>query len=307
MSYLQRRRMHDVLSAALSPGGYQTVLAVMNRQRIISELEDPSLANASLVRKIRDALQSRNLTYPPVPTSTVFEIAEWLALDVRSGTDPFLNNTYTILAGAIPSFTTLSEISQMDTVEVLRQATVDWFRKPRGIKKRREEFCDYSIAIFVDDYLLDANPANHNMDGSGYRNRSFALRFEGHHLSVNVAVSVDRGSPSVVAHSTPLFIGAFPMVVLPAPNLPPGSNVWQIQTAWTQGQSLGLQLSRDLRQFWLSLPEAIVEASYMNAAYFPQNPPLIMLTPTTFQSIAGPCFSRVPIRDASLHIEYVGP
>ncbi len=132
----------------------------------------------------------------------------------------------------------------------------DWLWPPPGLVQRWNQFEDYSIAIFgePDDEI-------------------WALRFEGHHVSHNLTfVKVDEHWQ---VHGTPLFVGAFPVVVPPPLTKDDLSN----PLLWQQGQSSGLGLIRSARKFWSALPERERSAALRPAESFPQQAPLLNTEP----------------------------
>jgi hypothetical protein len=99
------------------------------------------------------------------------------------------------------------------------------------------------------------------------------LRLEGHHLSVNLTFIRDGGHWHV--HGTPLFIGAFPIVVPPPAN---GSSLSD-PLRWQQGQSLGLGLTLSCKAFWSALPKHQRDGAWRPTDSLPQRPPLVNQTP----------------------------
>lgn len=132
----------------------------------------------------------------------------------------------------------------------------DWHWPPPGLAERWRQFEQYAIAIF-------GQPGND----------TWGLRFEGHHVSINLTFVLDGAHWQV--HGTPLFTGAFPAIV-PPPAAAPGLNN---PLTWQQGQSRGLSLIRGVRKFWSAMPERQRGAAHRPAESFRQEPPLRNETP----------------------------
>ena len=128
----------------------------------------------------------------------------------------------------------------------------DWLWPPPGLAQRWSQFEEYSIAIF-------GQPGDD----------IWAMRFEGHHVSHNLTFVQDGDHWQV--HGTPLFVGAFPVVVPPPPTRGDLSN----PLLWQQGQSRGLGLIRSARKFWSALPERERSAALRPPEAFQQQPPLL--------------------------------
>ena len=138
--------------------------------------------------------------------------------------------------------------------------------------ERWHQFEQYAVAIF-------GTPAN----------KAWAIRLEGHHLSVNLTLL--REGTQWQVHGTPLFIGAFPIIVPP----PVGATALDNPLTWQQGQHLGLGLTSSMRRFWLAVPDRLRRQAKRGPDGFPQRPPLANETP------AAPMLTALAIRpDAGL-------
>jgi hypothetical protein len=132
----------------------------------------------------------------------------------------------------------------------------NWATKPQGPDERWRQFQGYSIAVF-------------GTPGDG----TWAVRVEGHHLSVNLTFL--RVGEKWEVHGTPLFVGAFPIVV--PPPLDPGA--LSNPLAWQQGQSLGLGITRNIKRFWSALPDPQRAEAFRKPETFSQRAPLRNETP----------------------------
>ena len=230
MTQEQLVAMHKMLNLALSPGGYQTLLAVLNRQRIIGEMEEVGESET-----VRSALHD----HPHTPAHSVFE---------RKGKTPD-SLFYPSLAGGYPSDT---------------GGYVKWIWDPLpGLKGRWDQFNQYTLAIF----------------GEPGGAEEWGFRFEGHHITVNMTFLLDRETGETRVHATPLFFGAFPMII-PASPFPKNDAVPQWN--WEKGQLMMFSVAHHLRQFWLSVPEDLRKKAFIRAESFPQAAPLIVDTPLPF-------------------------
>lgn len=136
-----------------------------------------------------------------------------------------------------------------------------WVWPPPGLSARWTQFEDYAVSVFGDP-------------GRPGAEATWSLRLEGHHLSVNLTFL--RAGDHWEIHGTPLFIGAYPIVV-PPPTGPGGPDD---PLAWQQGQSLGLGITHAAKAFWRAVPEAQRAAAHRAPAGYPQRPPLLNQTPT---------------------------
>lgn len=138
---------------------------------------------------------------------------------------------------------------------------IDWsWEDIADLETRYQQSCSYAFSIF-------GNPED----------EKWSLRFEGHHLTVNLTfLSDDEGGMQVF--STPLFIGAFPMVI---PEDPFDPEEIDTQWRWTQGQVLMTALVHHLRQFWLHVPEDLRSQAQIRQESFKQHGPMVMDTPTS--------------------------
>jgi len=139
--------------------------------------------------------------------------------------------------------------------------TVDWtWDALPGLEARYKQFCDYAIALF----------------GTPGSDR-WGLRFEGHHVTVNLTF-LKSGDGQVEVHATPLFFGAFPMII---PEDPYGADDIASQWHWAKGQVLMLGLMHHLRQFWESVPDEVRKGAFIGADLIDQARPLVLDTPTS--------------------------
>ncbi len=115
MSNAQKTAMHKMLSIALSSGGYQTFLAILNRQRIIGEMED---RGTNIV--IKEATEE----YPTDKRPSIFDF---------SSLSPFpLDKWYPEVGGFIKP-------------EFPGDLKINWVWNPPGLEQRYKDFGNYSI------------------------------------------------------------------------------------------------------------------------------------------------------------------
>ncbi|MBX7434593.1 DUF3500 domain-containing protein [Mycobacterium sp. Y57] len=252
MTTPQRTAAHALLNRAMSPGGYQALLAVLNRNRVIGEMED--VGDGGVIRRILD-------TDPTASgAQSVFDVAQ--------NPDPS-KPWYPVVGGA---------------KEFLGSGmAIDWsWGLPPGLQARYDQFSNYTIGIF-------GNPGDD----------AWAIRFEGHHITVNLTFQKnDDGRVDV--HSTPMFFGSFPMII---PESPFGTEDKDKQWHWTTGQVLMLGVVHHLREFWRNVPEAARSAAFIGADLMEQAPPLVLDTPASSMIAAlSPTVDRQAIA-AYPHIE----
>lgn len=126
-----------------------------------------------------------------------------------------------------------------------------------GLIGRHKDACEYALAVFGEP-------------GSD----AWSLRFEGHHVSVNLTYLRKEGESGYTVDATPLFLGAVPAIVPPPPADVDDETLW----SWSAGMSLfGSQIT-NIRNFISSLPETVIEDSWfkhddLSAAPFVQNTP----------------------------------
>ena len=229
MNHEQLSGLHRLLRAALSSGGYQSLLSVMNRQRIIGEMENISeKASVATAAKLYPSAQAESIQSFP------------------SLADPNQRNWYPSVGG-------------MTTPP---NSKLEWIWQPPGFTTRREQFEDYSL-------LISGNPG---------KDKFWGLRFEGHHITINLTFEKNRNGITKV-YGSPLFLGAFPMVV---PTSPSKESFKNTQWEWTQGQSLLLGVTESLKGFTLSLPEKHQIDSKILPERFEQAAPLLADTPPPF-------------------------
>ncbi|MGB0504635.1 MAG: DUF3500 domain-containing protein [Pikeienuella sp.] len=204
LTYEQRVAMNNVLAVALSGLGYQSLLATVNRQRIIGELED--VGDGAVVGEIakRCNLSLRSI-YDTPPTC-------------YNGTP--LDQRYVVVGG-----------DGKPDAKGNYDVTWSWPGGAPKTKVRHEQFCDYSLAIFG----VVGGP-------------KWALRFEGHHTTINITAEQTQGG--VVVHQSPLFLGAFPIVAPPAPDASDLSK----QMAWVNGQQFMSATVDDVRALIENMP-----------------------------------------------------
>jgi hypothetical protein len=133
----------------------------------------------------------------------------------------------------------------------------NWAKNPAGPTERQRQFQNYAIAVF-------------GTPGDG----TWAVRIEGHHLSVNLTFL--RIGDKWEVHGTPIFVGAYPIIV-PPPIVPTHSDphAWDNPLTWQQGQNLGLALTRNIKRFWSALPEQQRAQAFRKPEMFAQRAPLL--------------------------------
>jgi hypothetical protein len=136
-----------------------------------------------------------------------------------------------------------------------------WVWPPPGLAARWNQFEDYAVSVFGDP-------------GRPGAEATWSLRLEGHHLSINLTFL--RVGDHWEIHGTPLFIGAYPIIVPP----PTGAGGPDDPLAWQQGQSLGLGITHAAKAFWQAVPAAQRVAAHRAPTGYPQRPPLLNQTPT---------------------------
>lgn len=213
--------LFHVLEKALSPGGYQTVLAIMNRQRLLAEQED--FAKPTSETWINDIDAQYNSTNQLVDLADV---------------TLYTNVSHRLIGGTFTSNTSSFEDNRLQ-----------WQWGGAGLDGRVKQWEDYALALFASSPSFD--------DGD------IGLRFEGHHVSVNIFVKRD-GTKYEGVHATPLFLGAAPMLVTPVPDdtMTYASSTW----LWKQGQTLLTNLAAAVREFLLALPAEKSEAAIIPVA-----------------------------------------
>ena len=229
MGQAQLFSLHRLLRHSLSSGGYQSLLSVLNRQRVIGEME--AVVDTTAVKRAAEQ--------EPEARADTIQAFPQLAR-------PTLRDWYPSIGGMTP----------------LPDSQLKWSWNPPGAAIRRKQFDDYSL-------LISGDP------GEGNR---WGLRFEGHHLSINLTFMRDQNGNFQVA-GTPLFLGAFPMVVPASPStLLDLQSQWQ----WTQGQSMLYGAAQNLRQFWQSMPEPNRDQAKIPNDRFDQVSPLLADTPPNY-------------------------
>ncbi len=221
MSQPQLEAMHKLLSTVLSSGGYHTFMTLMNRHQMLGELED--VATTSLIREIIDAC-------PDIRGDTLAELLEKCD-DVRS------TDRYTGIGGAFKP------------EPVTGRYIISWPWDPPGLVIRRQQFDNFSIAIFGELGAED-----------------WGLRFEGHHVTFNVHFYNDPQTGEILVSSTPAFYGSSPIIVPEDPGFDNSTN-WN----WTRGQTVLFREVEQMRAFWLALPERLREDAFIGSENFYQD------------------------------------
>ena len=229
MGQAQLFSLHRLLRQSLSSGGYQSLLSVLNRQRVIGEME--AVVDTTAVKRAAEL-------YPEARAHTIQAFPQLAR--------PTLRDWYPSIGGMTP----------------LPDSKLNWSWNPPGAAIRREQFDDYAL-------LISGDP------GKGKR---WGLRFEGHHLTINLTFMRDQKGDFQVA-GTPLFLGAFPMVV---PASPSSLRDLQSQWQWTQGQSMLFGAAQELREFWQSLPAGDRDQAKIPNDRFDQVSPLLADTPPNY-------------------------
>ena len=233
MNNVQRTVMHQMFSIALSSGGYQTFLAVLNRQRVIGEMEEVAT---------KKAVQDAKKQYPSSRESSIFKFSQFAPVP--------LDRWYPVIGGVLkPQFPD--------------QLILNWVWNPPGLTTRYKDFCDYSLVFF-------GNPGD----------SKWSIRFEGHHISINlVFVQNEKG---LNLHVTPLFIGAFPMIIPENVSLYSNQPTIKQQWKWTEGQVMMFSSTYHIRKFWNSLSENNRDKAFIGPSAFVQDSPLVLDTPPPF-------------------------
>ncbi|CAK0792448.1 unnamed protein product, partial [Prorocentrum cordatum] len=271
MSYTQKLQTQYVLTEAFSPGGYQTLMAVMNRHQVIGELEELVTSEChDKAEQIYAALQGG--AFLP-ENSDIWDAAAVAGVDIS-------NCSYFAVAGARPSDPG-SDWPEYGADRFNETAHVAWhWGSTPGWEGRLRQFCDFSFSLFLED------PASFAVG------QAFGFRFEGHHLSANMVVTYDAdGVPRVTA--TPLMLGAFPMASPPITDAASGSigglemSGFQLHSKWVESQLLLFHLTRHLRSFFQLLTPEQQGASLIDPSYVPQTAPFKKTLPNEFQFLAS--------------------
>ena len=141
--------MHSLLSTALSEGGYYTIVAVMNRQRDIGELEEfAGQGNLTLVSRMWQLMREENITLDtdtPGINQRFWDLADSL------GISDMEKLTYIATAGKRP----LSKDAALPHAGASRFVDgmgFNWeWATPPGFERRLDQFCSYSLALFLED------------------------------------------------------------------------------------------------------------------------------------------------------------
>lgn len=153
-------------------------------------------------------------------------------------------NEYNTVAGA------LSPVNgEYDMTWIWRQAP--------GLSVRQQQFENFSISFFGE---------------LGSENWSF--RFEGHHQTLSIHIHKDPKTGQLTVHNTPLFLGAFPVIIPEDPYEEDFSSQWN----WAKGQMLMYNVVDNIREFWLEIPEPLKAQAYISNDNFKQAAPLLVDT-----------------------------
>ena len=230
LSFKQKVALNRLLSTALGTSGYQMVLSIWNRNRVIGELEN--IADTKLVGEAANQC-------PNTIVGSVFDIPP----HCLSNGDQL--DTYVGIAGAWPP----------DTAGDYK---LDWqLQSPPGLEGRRKQFCEYSVAIFGEP-------------GS----ELWALRLEGHHLTINLTFERDN-TGNYRVDATPLFLGAFPVRLPPSPS---ASDI-EMTLSWQEGQSALSAPAVHTEGFLAHLPDETRQRSWSDQWTRSQVAPLSQNTP----------------------------
>ncbi|MEM7122586.1 MAG: DUF3500 domain-containing protein [Pseudomonadota bacterium] len=227
LTYPQHVALQRLLSSALSDAGYQTLLAIMNRNRLIGEYEDAGLTGYTGAAKEH---------CPDLLAPSVFRIPEHCVPGLPTTAD-------TINVGG----------NNPPTSDGSYSTAWEWPGGPPGLSGRHEQFCDYTIALFGEP-------------GSD----TWAIRFEGHHTTINLTFLKDHETGAVVVQATPLFLGSYPMVI-PPPSHPDDLSA---QATWISSQGLMAETLQHVRAFLAGLPDDVRQASFVPVDTFHQTAPL---------------------------------
>mmetsp|Transcript_144507 Transcript_144507/g.402620 ORF Transcript_144507/g.402620 Transcript_144507/m.402620 type:complete len:547 (-) Transcript_144507:83-1723(-) len=267
MTYEQKYLVQHVLADALSPGGYQTVMTIANRHQVIGELEQLVTTEChDKAAQIFSALESG--AYLPV-NSDIWDAAAVAGVDIS-------NCSYMALAGSRPTEKGAPwPESGADRFNATGHTAWHWGTTP-GYEKRLGQFCDFSLSLYLED------PGNFQVG------HAYGLRFEGHHLSINMVVTYDeQGQPTMTA--TPLMLGAFPMVNPPitesASGIVRGNELsdFQLNSKWVESQLTLMHVTKYLRAFFSLLPTAKLNQAKIGPSFVDQTPPLVKALPNEFQ------------------------
>lgn len=246
MSQPQLEAMHKLLSTVLSTGGYHTFMTLMNRHQMLGELENVS--TASVIQEIVDKC-------PSIRGNTLAELIE-KCFEVTS------TDRYTGLGGAFKPDPVTGEY------------IIRWPWNPPGLDIRRQQFDNFSIALFGELGAED-----------------WGLRFEGHHVTVNIHFHNDPETGEILVSSTPAFYGSSPIIVPEDPGVDTNTN-WN----WTKGQTVLFREVEQMRGFWLALPERLRISAFIDSENFYQEGVLRVETfPPTLLSSLDPVIDTTKI------------
>ena len=299
MTYGQKAAMHAVLNAALSEGGYQTVVSVVNQQRDIGELEHMGggEASLSLVSQMWQRMIETNASMDMGSNASVsfWELADSLGVDLS-------NVSYMATAGKRPD-SKASALPHAGANRLVDGSSISWdWSLPPGFLARLGQFCGYSLALYLED------PRSFR-DGD-----AFAIRFQGHHVDINILVQHDRNG-EVHVQNTPLMVGSFPAQAPPfylqqandaagdagsgaAPCGTRGAapcggaefvewGEWAYMAQWTEGQLHLWHGVTHFRGFVAALPPAVYAQSRFNGSLLGQHPFAAHGIPNEYQLLAG--------------------
>lgn len=138
----------------------------------------------------------------------------------------------------------------------LNAGAENWRWNAPGSGERRRQFESFAMAIFG----RPGDPV-------------WAIRVEGHHLSLNLTLLRDGSNWQV--HATPLFLGVFPIVIPESLDNEPADPM-----TWQRGQASGVGIINHTKAFWQAVPEVARLAAWREPQGFPQRAPLNNETPT---------------------------
>jgi len=123
---------------------------------------------------------------------------------------------------------------------------IRWPWQPPGLDVRRAQFDAFSIALFGELGAED-----------------WGLRFEGHHVTLNIHFNNDPKTGEILVSSTPAFYGSSPIIVPEDPGVDTNTN-WN----WTKGQTVLFREVEQMRGFWLSLPKRLRNRAFIDSENF---------------------------------------
>lgn len=258
LTYDQRRALWRLLTAALSDSGQQTVRAILNKQRIIGELED--VGDSNFVGQMASQCSTVALdTVFDAPDDCLYAIGESEEVAGSDTEDECGPDTGTQTSAdcaadrkPAPDYVAVGGLAPSRDAGGYTHAW-SWPNGAPGMQIRHEQFCDVAISFF----------------GEPESDR-WAFRFEGHHLTINLTFERDAESGEYRVHATPLFLGSFPIIVPPSPH--PDDLAWQM--TWVASQEFMRGPLDHARRFVAAVPLAVRQSAFVEASQFGQAPPL---------------------------------